>query len=106
MNVGTMIENVGKTLGVLVLIFGAGIAWQTLQSRSAELEEELEETRGAHERDMERAQATDAKIAEWIEIAEKQRIREDANLRALCASKKLTGGAAYCETRGYPWGID
>jgi predicted Holliday junction resolvase-like endonuclease len=105
-----VVEKLGKTLAVLSVVLGAIVAvvagWMALEGRAEDLEEELTRTRGVHKEDMQRAQAVDAKIAEWIEAAEEQQIREDANLRALCASKKLTAGAAYCQTRGYPWGID
>ena len=106
MNVGNSIETLGKSLAVLAVIFGAGIAWQTFTARADETERAIEETRVTHSEDFKSSKEVDAKIAKWIEVQHDRQVIEDANLRALCAAKKLTAGAAYCETRDFSWGTD
>jgi len=43
-------------------------------------------------------------VQSYIQLQKEKEARSDENLRALCAAKKLTAGAAYCETRGFMWG--
>jgi hypothetical protein len=94
------------TLGIVTLVFAAGMSWQGIVSRANELEARDQQIQEKHEKDQAEFQATVTKIGEWIETANEKQIRNDENLKALCAAKKLTAGAAYCQTRGYPWGID
>jgi hypothetical protein len=90
------------TLGIVTLVFAAGMSWQGIVSRANELEARDEK----HAKDQAEFQAAVTKIGNWIESANEKEIRQDENLRALCAAKKLAAGAAYCQTRGYPWGTD
>jgi hypothetical protein len=89
------IANASAAMGMAVILIGGGIAWQQAKGQAARAEKKADEIGKTHRDDT-------AKIVEYIEETKAKRREDEANLRALCATKRLD--RLYCQTRGFTYG--